>query len=80
MIVAFFGGIASFLFWDAENSASISPYHMYPKICASPFGLHGELTRRLLHSSTNLLSKRLYEVMWSSLADKVLKCTELFFF
>ena len=33
-------------------SASITPYHTYPKICARPFGLHGELTRAVLSAKT----------------------------
>ena len=33
-------------------SASIIPYHTYPKICAHPFGLHGELTKAVLSAKT----------------------------
>ena len=33
-------------------SASITPYHTYPKIYAHPFGLHGELTRAVLSAKT----------------------------
>ena len=47
-----FFGIASFLFEMPKISASITPYHTYPKICACPFGLHEELTRAVLSANT----------------------------
>ena len=48
MIVALFGDSFILYFEMPKISASISPYHKYPKICAHPFGLDGELTRAVL--------------------------------
>ena len=48
MIVAFFLGKLNFYF----EIPKITPYHTYPKICTSPFGLHGKLIRAVLSAKT----------------------------
>ena len=59
-----FWELLHFYFEIPKISTSITPYHMYPKICASPFGLHGELTRAVLSAKT-------YRFFFSSPEQKV---------